>query len=149
MYGQHRYRCEHRNGMTRTALNGLSWFCLSLQLLAAALTFGRVLCVASDGHVAFELAHAGACQAEARRHGSDEHAGVRTNSDHPCTDIALSQPILQLYSRSCNLVPPQLALIPARAVFPARLLAHRRPNTVQVSPFAYAVRARRPIVLLV
>jgi hypothetical protein len=77
----------------------LVWLCLLLQLSGTAIAFGTVLCVASDGHVALEVAHPGSCATETRRHhdpaahDEDTHDAVLGEhcGEHPCTDIALGQ----------------------------------------------------------
>jgi hypothetical protein len=73
-------------------LRTIAWLCLLLQLSGGAMAFGTVLCVASDGHLAVETAHAGACETETRRH-HDEHGAGLTDacSGHPCVDIALAE----------------------------------------------------------
>lgn len=71
------------------------WVCLLLQLSGTAVAVGTVLCVASDGHVALEVAHGGTCVTEARRHHDGaEHDDAALDDlcgEHPCTDIALAE----------------------------------------------------------
>src|SRR5205085_7250580 len=90
-----RPRVSLGESMKRRTLARLSWLCLVLQLVGAGATFGQVLCVATDGHVALEIAHAGTCDTEARRHHGEEPAGIAACAEHGCTDIAFSQPALR------------------------------------------------------
>jgi hypothetical protein len=132
--------------MKRRALAPLAWLCLVLQLVGAAATFGRVLCVATDGHVAVEIAHAGACDTETRRHHGEEPTGIAACSEHGCTDIAFSQPAVR--SSHHEIAPaPAVAVSPLVAHASAVVWAPTRPSVV--SPSGDAVRARRSVVLLV
>ncbi|MCW5890876.1 MAG: hypothetical protein KIT14_10010 [bacterium] len=99
----------------------IAWLCLLLQLGGAALAFETVLCVASDGHVALETAHAGTCEAEARRHHEADHdAGLGAPCNgHPCTDIALGETAGRALSRAGDDVvatPALVGLVPPPAV---------------------------------
>ena len=132
--------------MKRRALARLSWFCLVLQLVGAAATFGRVLCVAADGHVAIEIGHAGACDTEARRHHGEEPTGIAACAEHGCIDIAFSQPALR---SSHDEIAPAPALVPSPLVAHASPVAWAPTRPSVVSPFGDAVRARRSVVLLV
>jgi hypothetical protein len=77
--------------MTRRALPTIAWLALVLQVVGGAWSLDRMLCVGSDGHVALELAHPGACSVEARRHHHElEHEIAAGCDDHGCTDIMLS-----------------------------------------------------------
>jgi hypothetical protein len=132
--------------MKSRALARLSWLCLILQLVGAAATFGRVLCVATDGHVAVEIAHAGACDTETRRHHGEEPAGIAACAEHGCTDIAFSQPALR--SSHDEIAPtPVLSTSPVVTLASSVAWTPARPSAV--SPSDDAVRARRSIVLLV
>ena len=137
--------------MTRTARQILSWFCLVLQLTAAAATFGRVLCVAADGHVALEVAHPGSCETETRRHHPLSPAGITLKcSDHPCTDIAVWQRALQPQPRADDdHTSSQVAVILPHHIIEASLVAPNRLNAIGAWPCGDAIRARRSIVLLV
>jgi hypothetical protein len=132
--------------MKRRALARLSWLCLVLQLVGAGATFGRVLCVATDGHVAVEVAHAGACDTETRRHHGEEPAGIGACAEHGCTDIAFSQPALRT---SHDEIAPALALTVSPVTTLASPLAWAPTRPSAVSPSDDAVRARRSVVLLV
>jgi hypothetical protein len=132
--------------MKRRVLARLSWLCLVLQLVGAAATFGRVLCVATDGHVALEIAHAGTCDAEARRHHGEEPAGIAACADHGCIDIAFSQPALR---SSHDEIAPALALVASLVMAHAAPVEWPTVRPSAVSPSDDAVRARRSVVLLV
>ena len=132
--------------MKRRALARLSWLCLVLQLVGAGATFGRVLCVATDGHVAVEVAHAGTCDTEARRHHGEEPAGIAACAEHGCIVIAFSQPALR---SSHDEIAPTLALTASPVVAHASPLASAPLRPSAVSPSDDAVRARRSVVLLV
>ena len=132
--------------MKRRALARLSWLCLVLQLVGAVTTFGRVLCVATDGHTAVEMAHAGACDTEARRHHGEEPAGIAACAEHGCTDIAFLQPALR---SSHEDIAPTPALAASPVVAHASPIACSLSQPSAVSPSDCAVRARRSVVLLV
>ena len=132
--------------MKRRALGRLSSLCLVLQLVGAVTTFGRVLCVATDGHVAVEIAHAGVCDTEARRHHGEEPAGIAACAEHGCTDIAFSQPALR---SSHDEIAPMPALAASPVVAHASLIAWAPSPPSAVSPSDDAVRTRRSVVLLV
>jgi hypothetical protein len=132
--------------MKRRTLAPLAWLCLVLQLVGAAATFGRVLCVATDGHVAVEIAHAGVCDTEARRHHGEEPAGIAACAEHGCTDIAFSQPALR---SSHDEIAPTPALSTSPVVTLASPVAWTAARPSAVSPSDDAVRARRSVVLLV
>lgn len=68
----------------------VAWLCLILQILGGAWALGRMLCIGADGHVAIEVAHAGACEVESRRHHGHESDVARACSEHACTDILLA-----------------------------------------------------------
>ncbi len=131
--------------MKRRTLARLSWLCLVLQLVGAGATFGRVLCVATDGHVALEIAHGGVCDTEARRHHGEEPAGIAACAEHGCIDIAFSEPALRS-SHDEIASPPALAASPV--VAHASLITSTPPPPIAVSPSG-DVRARRSVVLLV
>jgi hypothetical protein len=132
--------------MKRRALAPLAWLCLVLQLVGAAATFGRVLCVATDGHVALEIAHAGACDTETRRHHGEEPTGIAACAEHGCTDIAFSQPALR--SSHDEIAPtPALTASPLVAHASPIVCGPARPSVV--SPSGDAISARRSVVLLV
>ena len=132
--------------MKRRALARLSWLCLVLQLVGAGATFGRVLCVATDGHVALEIAHAGVCDTETRRHHGEEPAGIGACAEHGCIDIAFSQPALR---SSHDEIAPAFALTVSPVVAHASPLAWAPLHPSAVSPSDDAVRTRRSVVLLV
>jgi hypothetical protein len=131
--------------MKRRALAPLAWLCLVLQLVGAAATFGRVLCVATDGHVALEVAHGGVCDTEARRHHGEEPAGIAA-CEHGCIDIAFSQPALR---SSHDEIAPAPVLAPSPGVAQTSPAAWALPRPSAVSPSDDAVRTRRSVVLLV
>ena len=131
--------------MKRRVLAPLSWLCLVLQLVGAGATFGRVLCVATDGHVAVEIAHGGVCDTESRRHHGEEPAGIAA-CEHGCTDIAFSQPALR---SSHDEIAPTLAIAPSPDVAHASPCASAPRRSGAVSPSDDAIRARRSVVLLV
>jgi len=131
--------------MKRRTLAPLAWLCLVLQLVGAGATFGRVLCVATDGHVALEIAHGGVCDTEARRHHGEEPAGIAA-CEHGCIDIAFSQPALR---SSHDEIAPTPALSTSRVVTLASPVAWTPARPSAVSPSDDAVRARRSVVLLV
>jgi len=132
--------------MKRHALARLSWLCLVLQLVGAAATFGRVLCVATDGHVALEIGHPGACDTEARRHHGEEPAGIVACAEHGCIDIAFSQPALR---SSHDEIAPTPALAASTVVAHVSPVAWASARPSAVSPSDDAVRIRRSVVLLV
>jgi hypothetical protein len=132
--------------MKHRTLARLSWLCLVLQLVGAGATFGRVLCVATDGHVALEIAHAGTCDTETRRHHGDERAGIAACAEQGCVDIAFSEPALR--SSHDEIAPPP-ALATSPAVAHASAIAWTSSPPIAVSPSGDAVRARRSVVLLV
>ena len=78
--------------MNHRMLRVIASLCLVLHALAGVWALDRTLCVARDGHVTVELTHAGACDAEARRHNESGSDVRRACSDHSCTDVALSEP---------------------------------------------------------
>lgn len=78
--------------MKNRALQTIASLCLVIHAIGAMCGLDRTLCVASDGHVTVEFAHAGACDAEARRHHGSRSDVGRECSDHSCTDVALSEP---------------------------------------------------------
>lgn len=134
-------------------LRTIAWLCLLLQLGGAALAFETVLCVASDGHVALEAAHAGTCETEARRHHEslpDPHGPGLTDpcGDHPCVDIALGETPGRALSRAGDerlAAPSLIGLLPAT---PAIAAASWRPAP-QRTPTGDDARlvARRTVVL--
>jgi hypothetical protein len=132
--------------MKRRALARLSWLCLVLQLVGAATMFGRVLCVATDGHTAVEIAHAGACETEARRHHGEEPAGIAACAEHGCTDIAFSQPALR---SSHDEIAPTPALVASPGATHASRVACAPSRPSAASSHEDTVRARRSVVLLV
>jgi hypothetical protein len=132
--------------MKRRALARLSWLCLVLQLVGAGATFGRVLCVATDGHVAVVIGHAGACDTEARRHHGEEPTGIAACAEHGCMDIAFSLPALR---SSHDAIAPTPALVASPLVAHAARVAWAPSRPSAVSPSDDAVHARRSIVLLV
>lgn len=125
----------------------IAWLCLLLQLGGAASAFEAVLCVASDGHIAVEAAHAGTCETEARRHHDDREGLADACGDHPCTDIALGETAWRTLERSLDgvlgtpaliaLLPPPTAVATAAASPADRAAAGPDPRLV----------ARRTVVL--
>lgn len=75
--------------MSRRLRKAISRLCLTLQVLTAAMAFGQVVCLAADGHIQIEMAHAGDCETETRRHHGEEADIVC--SDHSCVDLELRQ----------------------------------------------------------
>jgi hypothetical protein len=135
----------------RRTLTRLSLCCLVLQLASAVTAAGRVLCLAADGHVAIEVAHAGSCETEAIRHHGAADAGLATEcTDHSCIDVPVSQ--LSWRDESRHDEHPSLPLLlvetPAsrrRSGGVAPALAPMRVAGLRCE----AVRLRRSIVLLV
>ena len=139
----------------RSRLAGLVgglFFCL--QLVTGVSASERVLCVAADGHVTVELAHAGRCmQAIARHHGGhgDASAAMQTACDgHPCADVVLGRPVSQATSQGHE------KIVPAAIMTVAQMLPGLRPALAGASAFGVAATpgetslgARRTIVLLV
>jgi hypothetical protein len=135
--------------MTSRTRKGLAAVCLLLQLTGAALAFGRVLCVASDGHVVVEVAHAGSCETETRRHHDrDEPGALRGCGDHPCTDVALSHPAWHGRSRALDdATAPYATVVPHAIEATAVATVVTTPSPGPHDPVA--LRARRTVVLLV
>lgn len=125
---------------TRTATVG--WLLLSLQLVAASASAGRVLCLAADGHVSVEIAHGGACTQESARHHRHEAPATtlaRDCNEHPCADIVLGQPTSHLRDVECANAAVGVATAaflpadshsPARRLSPGRLAADRGDGSV-------------------
>lgn len=132
------------------SLRTLALLCLLLQLSGVALAFEKVLCVAPDGHVALEVAHAGLCETETRRHHAAAHdSGVGTPcGDHPCTDIALGQTAWRAIPRGGDGDPAAPSLITVLPSIAAATVVLPPPPRAGAAPWSESrLRARRTIVL--
>jgi hypothetical protein len=125
----------------------LVWLALVLQVVSGAWALDRMLCVGSDGHVALELVHAGACSVEARRHHEPDHELASACSGHDCTDIVLSAPSTRPESVAhvdgtratvVSTLPPDASARTRRASIPATPV-----------PWDASHHARQSIVLLI
>lgn len=130
-----------------TLASALGWLVLVFQATIGTATAGQVLCIASDGHVVVELAHAGDCGQEVVRHHGGHAADTAFANEcgaHPCADILIASPA----SRASAFDQAGAALAPASAVSPApRLLRHSSEHS---TPDANGMlSARRCVVLRV
>ncbi len=123
---------------------------LAFQLVAAPSGIGRVLCLATDGHVAVEVAHPGACAQEATRHPgrrADASTVATACDEHACADIALAQPPSRVTATGDDHAPAILAAVTLPPSDPHR--APPVPSASAVGRGDGGVLARRSIVLRV
>lgn len=137
--------------MRSRALVYVTWLCMLMQLSGTAFAVGREICVGADGHLAVEVAHVGECETESRRH----HDDTRTHADagcaqHPCTDVALSEPSRASVGGPESTIAPRLTAMITTLPEPGigwRSLAAVHGDAGLAT--RGALRARRTVVLLV
>lgn len=141
-------KCRARRPMKNRALQTIASICLVIHAVGAVWTLDRTLCVASDGHVTVELAHDGACDAEARRHHGSRSDVGRECPGHSCTDVALSEPTPRPTSDSYLPVATALRVIDI-SLNPFALSCGKARLEDLPDAAWQAQRAREPVVLLI